>query len=232
MDMDQDGSDSDEDEGLAGDLEDGDFRDESDDEGEAGVPSPSVFDSTELAFIRNGLADVVIPSWVARPPTNLGESSHGKLKADQWLILFTVFLPIILPELWLSSQVKWKGDLLVNFHHLVTCTNIVCSHRTSNTDADIYLNHYTQYRQTAKDIFPRSHSRPNHHYAMHNGELMKFWGPLMNVSEHPYESHNGTLQRIKTNHHMWELDFTMLRNICRRGQLQAMVHDSSLSVME
>ncbi|KAJ2913156.1 hypothetical protein MD484_g7265, partial [Candolleomyces efflorescens] len=64
---------------------------------------------------------------------------------------------------------------------------------------------------------------------MHNAELMKFWGPLINVSEYPYESHNGTLQRIKTNHHIWELDFTMLRNICRRGRLQALVKDAPLS---
>ncbi|KAJ2916077.1 hypothetical protein MD484_g4344, partial [Candolleomyces efflorescens] len=183
--------------------------------------APKIFNASEMTVIHMCLSDVVVPSWVARPPTNLGQSSHGKLKADQWLILFSVFLPLILPEIWLADGSKRKLDLLDNFEHLVTCTNIICSHSTSNDEADRYLQHYILYRRSVKDIFPYSKSRPNHHYAMHNADLLKFWGPLIQVSEYPYETHNGTLQRIKTNNHLWELDFTMLRNICRRGRLAA-----------
>jgi len=82
-----------------------------------------------MSRIRSGLAAVTIPSWLERPPTNLGEKSHGKLKADMWRILFTVFLPLILPELWhdasMPDQLDHSKLLLENFHSLVYCTNIV-----------------------------------------------------------------------------------------------------------
>ncbi|KAF6741488.1 hypothetical protein DFP72DRAFT_862125 [Ephemerocybe angulata] len=191
-------------------------------------PISKVFSDDEMEFLHQGLSDAVVPSYLARLPTNFGDASHGKLKADQWLIGFSVFFPLILPELWAANGAKRKLDLLDNFAHLVTCTNIVCSSSVSNEDADRYTEHYVEYRRSARDLFSRSSSRPNHHYAMHNGPHMKFYGPLMPLSEYPYETHNGTLQKIKTNHHLWELDLTMLRNICRRGRLQAIFKEKPL----
>ena len=160
------------------------------------------FNAAELSQIHACLSDAVIPSWIERPPTNLGEKSHGKLKADQWLTLFSVFLPLVLPEVWLSSPSKTNMDLLDNFHDLIICTNLVCSHSTSPADANQYLHHYIQYRKSSKSIFPGVKTRPNHHYAMHNADLMKFWGPLIKLSEFSYERHNGLLQKIKTNGHL------------------------------
>jgi hypothetical protein len=142
-----------------------------------------IFNSAELSSIHSCLSDTVIPSWLERPPTNLGNKSHGGLKADQWLKLFTVFLPLILPEIWLAFPSKKYMDLLDNFYDLVTCTNLVCAHSTSPASADLYLKIYIQYRKSSKSLFPNIQSRPNHHYAMHNGELMKFWGPLIKISE-------------------------------------------------
>ena len=61
---------------------------------------PETFNKELLSHIQSGLAAVTVPSWVEWPPTNLGKKRHSKLKADTWRILFTVFLPLILLELW------------------------------------------------------------------------------------------------------------------------------------
>ncbi|KAJ7451523.1 hypothetical protein B0H11DRAFT_1927839 [Mycena galericulata] len=45
--------------------------------------------TAQLDIIRDCIRTVELPSWVARPPTNLGEASHGKLKAQELLTLFT-----------------------------------------------------------------------------------------------------------------------------------------------
>lgn len=164
--------------------------------------SVATFTDSQLAEIRTCIEFAVIPSYIERPPSNLGEKTHGKLKADQWLKLFIVFLPLILPEIWTSSSTDRSQALLENFYSLVTCTNIICAYTTSNDYADLYLLHYIKYRESALHLFPHAPSRPNHHYAMHNTELMKFWGPLICLSEFPYEQHNGTLQKIKTNGHI------------------------------
>jgi len=165
-----------------------------------------IFSKDELSQIRQCLSNAVVPSWLERPPTNFGEKSHGKLKADQWFQLFSVFLPLVLPEIWLSKTgLRRSGAaLLTNFHDLVTCTNIVCAYTTSSEAADLYLNHYIKYRRSSKRLFPNVNTRPNHHYAMHNADLMKFWGPLIKLSEFSYERHNGSLQKINTNHHPCE----------------------------
>ena len=162
-----------------------------------------IFTAAELSNIRTCLADTVIPSWLEHPPTNLGEKSHGKLKADHWFLLFSVFLPLVLPEIWASdSSSPHHTALLENFHDLVTCTNIIGSYSTSSLSADDYLHHYIKYRESSKVLFPNINTRPNHHYAMHNGDLLKFWGPLVKLGEFSYERHNGAFQKIKTNQHI------------------------------
>jgi len=65
-----------------------------------------IFDALTLVEIHNCITNVAIPSWVNRPPANLGEKSHGKLKADHWLTLFTVIFPLILPEIWSRTKTQ------------------------------------------------------------------------------------------------------------------------------
>lgn len=169
----------------------------------------TIFDFTaeQLEAIRDCIRSVELPTYVNRPPGNLGEASHGKLKANEMLILFTVIFPMILPELWYSNG-HAKGDyeehLLENFYHLVASTNIISSFSTSDSEADEYFIHYLQYRRTLPQLFSNFHSKPNHHYAMHNDELLKFWGPLASLSEFSGERLLGLFQRINTNRHMCE----------------------------
>jgi len=160
-----------------------------------------VFTTAELSVIHACLSDAIIPSWVERPPRNLEEKSHGKLKADHWFVLFSIFLPLILPEIWQIPSNNRCRSLLDNFYHLVTCTNIVCAYSVTSDSADAYLDHYIKYRRSSHILFPKPGERPNHHYAMHNSDLMKFWGPLMPLSEFAGERHNGNLQKVETNSH-------------------------------
>lgn len=164
-----------------------------------------VFTKSKMARIHNCLADAVIPSWIDQPPTNLGEKSHGKIKADQWFILFSVFLPLILPEIWVSTPISTDKSLLLdNFYHLVTCTNIVCAYLVTPDSPEQYLQHNIKYQKSSEILFQNTGSHPNHHYAMHNADLMKFWGPLVRLGEFAGEQHNGNLQNIKTNNHQCE----------------------------
>lgn len=163
----------------------------------------TAFDFTpeQLGNIRNCILHVLLPASSDRPPPNLGEASHGKLKAHELLVLFTVILPLIIPELW------WKGNevetkRLQSFCDLVASTNIISAYSTSNVDADKYMYHYVKYRASIQDLHPGFKSMPNHHYAMHGGDQLKFWGPLSLLSEFPGERMNGDFGQIKTNKHL------------------------------
>ena len=142
-----------------------------------------------------------------RPPSNLGEASHGKLKARTYLTLFSVIFPLIFPDLWWSPDLPDPGQekyLFENFYDLVAATAIQVSHSTSNSAAEEYDAHYHRHRSVLPMLFPNHHSKPNHHYAMHSSDLLRSWGPLPALSEFPGERLNGILQNIDTNDHLGE----------------------------
>jgi hypothetical protein len=168
-------------------------------------PSQRIFDDEAMALIHAGLAGIVIPSWIDRPPVNLGDKTHGKLKADNWFVLFSIFFPLIIPEIWWRHSSNHK--LLLNFHDLVGAMHILCSYTTSPAEADRYTEMYSSYLYSSQSLFPGLTTRPNHHYALHNGDQLKWWGPLVKLAEFMYESHNGALQKIKTNNHMCKPEF-------------------------
>jgi hypothetical protein len=158
------------------------------------------FSDSELAAIRDCISNISLPTWVGRPPSNLGNKSHGKLKAHELLSLFSAIFPLIIPEFWYSpAATQTQKNQLECFHHLVSATNITCSFKTSNEEADWYTHHYIEYRKLIPALFPQSHSLPNHHFAMHAGSQMKYWGPNPPISEFSGERMNGMLQNISTN---------------------------------
>ena len=158
------------------------------------------FSDSELAAIRDCISNISLPTWVGRPPSNLGNKSHRKLKAHELLSLFSTIFPLIIPEFWYSpAAMQTQKNQLECFHHLVSATNITCSFKTSNEEADWYTHHYIEYRKLIPALFPQSHSLPNHHFAMHAGSQMKYWGPNPPISEFSGEQMNGMLQNISTN---------------------------------
>ncbi|KDR74787.1 hypothetical protein GALMADRAFT_70536, partial [Galerina marginata CBS 339.88] len=166
------------------------------------VPEQAVFNfnQTELSAIRKCIHDVSLPTWVERPPSNLGEAAHGKLKAHELLVLFAVIFPLVIPGVWWDDiDNEHNADLLQNFCNLVFCTNIIAGYSVTNDEADAYTNHYIQYRRGIQKLFSWSKSVPNHHYAMHNGDLLKFWGPLAPLGEFAGERMNGEFGKTKTN---------------------------------
>ncbi|KIK53636.1 hypothetical protein GYMLUDRAFT_250222 [Collybiopsis luxurians FD-317 M1] len=53
-------------------------------------PGAFQFTSEQVKAICQCITDVMLPSWVERSPGNLGESKHGKLKAHQLWVLFSI----------------------------------------------------------------------------------------------------------------------------------------------
>ncbi|KAJ3991699.1 hypothetical protein F5050DRAFT_1580963, partial [Lentinula boryana] len=184
------------------------------------------FTDHQIAQIRHCISEVLLPTWIERPPKNLGEKSHGKLKAHQLLILFTVIFPLIIPELWTNSSDNFEKKLLKNFCDLVAATNIIASYSTTSEEADSYRSHFVSYRKSMAELFPQYHSLPNHHYGMHNTEHLKFWGPLVCLSEFPGERLNGEFGRISTNNHFNEMELTMTRQFGRRANLNVILNEN------
>jgi hypothetical protein len=148
---------------------------------------------------------MVTPSWLTSVPTNLGSASHGKLKADQWRVLGTTYLPISLVRLW--SKLK-TGDektgkrsrILDATMSLLSAVVIASSHVTSPAHADLYLQHMQAYLTGIKQLFPDYSLHANHHMALHLHEYLLLYGPVHAWWAFPFERLIGLLQRVPTNH--------------------------------
>ena len=180
-------------------------------------PQPAAeptFSPAQIEMIRQAISDINLPSWVSRPPFNLGDAEHGSLSADELLILFEIIFPMKLPEIWLLNPGNVRNGLLLhNFADLVLSSNIVTSFKTSGTLADQYTTHFISFRQTRHQLWPNIASVPNDHLAMHNGRLLKHWGPFGALSTFNYETVNGILARVPTNRHSCELKLNLFKPI-------------------
>lgn len=183
------------------DIENEEDEEENGDKEFFAVPEDAFEMSTQqIRAIQLCIRNVWLPSWVERPPQNLGESKHGKLKAHQLHVLFSVIFPLIIPELWFNGD-EVEQRRLANFCNLVASLNILGSYSASNGDADMFTQHYHSYLQSKQELYPDFHSLPNHHFAYHYPDQIKFWGPMSTISEFPGEKLNGELANIPTNKH-------------------------------
>ncbi|KAJ7125850.1 hypothetical protein C8R46DRAFT_1237636 [Mycena filopes] len=60
---------------------------------------------------------------------------------------------------------------------------------------------------------------------MHVPDILKNWGPLASQNEFMGERVNNMLQKVKTNEHFWDMDYTRVRHFARLGRLLAKKHD-------
>lgn len=160
-----------------------------------------------LAKIRTCIKEVSLPTWVTRLPENLGEKKHGKLKAEQFLTLFTAILPLVIPETELVEDDATNQAMQDGFYDLAAATNILSSFETSDSEAEAFTEHYVSWRKHIQRTYPDCPEPPNLHYAMHNEPILKYWGPMAGLNEFWGERLNGMLQRIKTNRHLCEFVF-------------------------
>lgn len=176
----------------------------------------SLFSESELMNIQQFLKHVVLPSGVEPIPKNLGDVSHGKLKAIQWKSLFLYVIPLIILELLVLDvedflTLSTRHTIIRNIASLVQCTQIVLGRTTNQYNIDQFEKMYTIYCETSAKLYNNIKVVPNHHYVLHIPQMMQYWGPLMGVSEFAGEHINGLMQKFKTNHMLGKLVSIVVR---------------------
>ena len=127
---------------------------------------------------------MIRPSWLTSVPVQLGNACHRKLKANQWRVLGTVFLPSSLIQLWQTSNLKGNGQTTRRAQFLdvtlslLSAVAIALSHTTSHSHADAMQQHLLDYLCRLKELFPSYKLHPNHHMALHLPEYIKLYGPV------------------------------------------------------
>lgn len=166
-----------------------------------------VLQPEEVQAIRDDISSIIRPSWLTSVPAQLGNASHGKLKADQWRVLGTTFLPLSLIRLWHAIDAETFNEralrcaqILDTTLSLLSAVMIALSDTTTHSHADAMQQHLLDYLRGLKELFPDYRFRPNHHMALHLPEYIKLFGPVHSWWAFPFERVIGMLQRISTNY--------------------------------
>ena len=159
----------------------------------------------DLKVIRDDIAATCRPCWHAAPPGNLGQVSHGKLKADEWRLCFEFDIPVSLLRIETrrnSSATEvdtYRKKLVHSTFLLATAIRWATSHRMSDTHIEEYTKTMKSYLKTLKELRPNQRFRPNHINALLVGNYLRLYGPVRSWWMFPFERVIGDLQRINTN---------------------------------
>jgi len=159
----------------------------------------------DLKVIQDDIAATIRPYWHAAPPANLGEVSHGKLKADEWRSCFEFDIPVTL--LWIEScrnasateTDEYRAKLVHSTFLLAIAIRWATSHHISATHVEEYKKTIKDYLKTLKGLRPNQRFHPNHINALLVGDYLCLYGPIQGWWMFPFERVIGDLQCTSTN---------------------------------
>jgi hypothetical protein len=155
--------------------------------------------------IRDDIAATSRPRWHASPPANLGQVSHGKLKADEWRSCFEFDVPVSLLRIEIRRNPSgtqaddYRAKLVHSTLLLATAIRWATSHRISATHVKEYKTNIKNYLETLKELRPTQRFCPNHVNALLVGDYLHLYGPVRGWWMFPFERVIGDLQRSSTN---------------------------------
>jgi len=162
-----------------------------------------------MARIRDVIAHTDAPSWLQSVPQNFGEAAAGTMKAAEWRVLATIFLPIALVSLWGEGSAHDSPEdatalrlILDHTMSLFSAVILICYRSTTTRRAQEYLKYVTRYVRDLKIIHKRDdiNHKPNHHMAFHLYDFLILFGAVRSWWMFPFERLIGHLQRIPKNH--------------------------------
>ncbi|KAJ8456027.1 hypothetical protein ONZ51_g12281 [Trametes cubensis] len=153
-----------------------------------------------LQHIRADMAKTIYPSYLGRPPAEVGSASAGSLSADQWRTFCLVNLPISLIRIWSTAGTSERRTLLLaNFLDLVIAVKRGTTRRLNAEVISSYQHHILSYIQGLRELFPDLDLTPNHHIALHLDEVLKTFGPAHAYWSFPFERLIGLIRQIGSN---------------------------------
>lgn len=204
-----------------------------------------------LAAVKADVEQTTFPSHVKPTPKNLGQISHGKLSAKEWISACTISLAITLPRVWSQEGIEPTTqqrylDMLKNFAALVALVNIASQYSITHQDT-LNIEAWTAtYVGGLIRLFPAFKIHPYHHIVLHLGEMLRDFGPGFSWAAWAFEYLNGLALQIPNN---WkfggfptksfvalrdlitvsgELEDTIFKRMCGSAQLRALLIDGAL----
>jgi hypothetical protein len=161
-----------------------------------------------MRYIQHVIKSTVTPSWINSVPSNYGEASAGTIKADEWRILSTVYLPIALVTLWglNNGSPPTEGSHFLNIlDHtmaLFQAVTIICRYTMNSEHAAEFREFMKTWVDGLYALHPHTKKHDKRsivHASLHLPDFLLLFGPVVSWWCFPFERLVGALQRINTN---------------------------------
>ncbi|KAJ3830802.1 hypothetical protein F5878DRAFT_648209 [Lentinula raphanica] len=166
---------------------------------------PEIHAGGVLLQVHKCICEVIVPSWISKPPFDSGLKSGGTLKADNWRMIIWLYLPLALLSLWnedsplRATNFANMADVLNTAMHL-TCASILMSKRTVSLERrELFLWHYKAHIDGLKKNFP-GFGVPSHHVGFHVYDFIRLFSSVQNFWCFPGERLIGELQQVPRNY--------------------------------
>ncbi|KAG8715936.1 hypothetical protein FRC09_016172 [Ceratobasidium sp. 395] len=180
-----------------------------------------------VAEIKADMQRTNLPNWLKRPPLNFATTDHGKLASEEHKSLSLVSLPITLIRLWSSNpELRQYLDHLLQ---LSVAVRILSYQSLTDRDRTLFKEHYQQYLDQLKSLYPYSSITPVQHLGLHIPYFLHKLGPSTWYSENTCEMFIGMLEDISTNSRIGELEQTLHRELIMAANLSAMISKGNFS---
>ncbi|MBW0506435.1 hypothetical protein O181_046150 [Austropuccinia psidii MF-1] len=87
--------------------------------------------------LKKRLNEVIVPEGICCIPVGIGTASNGKLKVNEWLVLFSIYLPLTILDIFGDLGPK-NHLLLINISALIQCTQIVVAQSVTQEDGQLF----------------------------------------------------------------------------------------------
>ncbi|CAK5272843.1 unnamed protein product [Mycena citricolor] len=189
---------------------------------------PRSINLANIHFIQRVIKQTTTPAWVDSVPSNYGDSHAGTIKAAEWRILATIYLPIALVILWgdhdPSEQSTRMLQMLDHTMALFSAVILVSRYTMTPLRASKYRSLLKQWVDGLPTNHPHTQShamRPNVHMAFHIYDFLILFGPIISWWTFPFERVIGFLQKINTNDHIGgELEATLSKSFMRGASIR------------
>ncbi|KZV63965.1 hypothetical protein PENSPDRAFT_589077, partial [Peniophora sp. CONT] len=193
-------------------------------------PRRELLTTSVMLCIRDVIERTILPDFIDRVPLDWGTKGRGKLTGGQWRVLSQIYFPIaLIPEWGVPSASAYLQEVLNTHMHLVDAMYITDLLELSQEQSYEYdtsmLSHVTEKMRLFKDVA----LVPYDHLAVHNGDVLRDYGPSATHNGSYYERYIRHLHSFNINMKSGsgQIEATYLRGAVRSANLRALLLDDS-----
>ncbi|KAL5524972.1 hypothetical protein ACEPAF_8841 [Sanghuangporus sanghuang] len=193
-------------------------------------PLESSAANTRLAkfgqYLQHVVKNTTIPTWVCSVPRNCDSPFAGKMDADEWRTLTTIFLPLAFTLYYFGDELQddaYRVRFKIIMDHtmqLSQAVTVLFRETTSENEIYAYERHLDSYIRDVCLVHPGAELEPNMHLSTHITDFLQGFGSVRSWSMIPFKNLIYSLKNLSRNNQLGQFIFTILTSFLAMSRLK------------